>query len=105
MFLWEAAITQGLKKRLSPIAARPALKQVILEHLGHENKKKAWGRSYPPQGWATVLALILLIMEPYLLWLGHAEEDLFGDAIIQYQRVSLGIADNTEKDSPVTLHK
>lgn len=91
-FLWETQVKEALKHQLSPIPARPALRQKILDQLGATRREGLFGWSYA-HGLAAAFALLLIVMVPYLVWRGKVHEEIFTDAVTQYQKVTQGIVD------------
>ncbi|MFQ5850074.1 MAG: zf-HC2 domain-containing protein [Candidatus Binatia bacterium] len=102
MFLWETEARTALKRKLSPIPARPALKERILDELGETHKQGLFGWSYLSHGLAAAFALLLILALPYFFWQGTVQEDIFTDAIAQYQRVAQGIVDTPQAASLAT---
>jgi len=92
-FLWETEVKKSLKRKLSPIPLRPGLRERLLEQLGETNKEGFFGWSYMTHGLAAAFALLLIVAVPYLLRQGKVQEEIFTNAIAQYQMVTQGISD------------
>ncbi|MCH8055449.1 MAG: zf-HC2 domain-containing protein [Deltaproteobacteria bacterium] len=102
MFLWESAVKKTLKRKLSPIPARPGLKERLLDQLGGANREGIFGWSYMSHGLAAAFALLLMVAVPYLFWPGTVQEDILTDTIAQYQKVTQGIANTPQAGSSLT---
>jgi len=104
MFLWETGVTRAIKAKLSLISARPALKERVLDQLRETPREGLFGWSYMAHGLTAVFALLLIVAVPYLFWSDHVEEDIYTDAMAQYQNVAQGITqgikDNQQAASP-----
>lgn len=79
-----------LKRKLSPIPARPGLRERLLDQLGGANRKGIFGWSYLSHGLAAAFALLLMVAVPYLFWPGTVQEDILTDTITRYQKVAQG---------------
>ncbi len=104
MFLWENEVRKFLKRMLSPIKVRAGLKESILDQLGETSKEGLLSRYYS-RGLVAAFALLLLLAVPYLFWRGKVQkvqEEIFTDAIAQYQMVTQGIGDTPQATSPST---
>ena len=101
-FLWETEAKKSLKRKLSPIPLRPGLRARLLDRLGETKREGFFGWSYMAHGLAAAFALLLILGVPYLLWQGKVQEELFTDAIVQYQKVTQGIADSPQAAPSLT---
>lgn len=101
-FLWETEVKRSLRQRLSLIPARPGLRARVLDQLGETAKEGFFGWHYMRHGLAAAFALLFIVAVPYLVWRGKVEENIFSDAISQYQRVTQGIADTAQADRSQT---
>ena len=90
MYIWETQAARDLKRKLFPLEPHPALKERILEQLGESQGAKTWAWSHWKYGLLAVLALLLVVAVPYLLWPNGVEENIFNHAIAQYQKESSG---------------
>lgn len=93
MFLWENEAKKPLKLKLSPIPVRPGLKERLLDQLGETSKEGFLSWFYLPHRLAVAFALLLIVAGPYLIWQHKVQEDIFTDAIAQYQKVTQGIVE------------
>ncbi len=101
-FLWETEVKRSLRQRLSLIPARPGLRARVLDQLGETAKEGFLGWHYMRHGLVAAFALLFIVAVPYLVWRGKVEENIFSDAISQYQRVTQGIADTAQADRSQT---
>lgn len=101
-FLWETEVKRSLRQRLSLIPARPGLRARVLDQLGETAKEGFFGWYYMRYGLVAAFALLFIVAVPYLVWRGKVEENIFSDAISQYQRVTQGIADTAQADRSQT---
>lgn len=101
-FLWETEVKRSLRQRLSLIPARPGLRARVLDQLGETAKEGFFGWYYMRHGLVAAFALLFIVAVPYLVWRGKVEENIFSDAISQYQRVTQGIADTAQADRSQT---
>jgi hypothetical protein len=101
-YLWETEATRSLRQRLSLISARPGLREKLLDQLGETSKEEFFGWSYMSHGLVAAFALLLLLAVPYLFWRDKVQEEIFTDAIAQYQMVTQGIGDTPQGASPLT---
>lgn len=92
-FLWETDAKKFLKRALLSIPARPGLRERVLDQLGETGKEGFLSWFTMPPRLAAAFALLLIAALPYLLWQGKIQEDIFTDAIAQYQKVTQGTAD------------
>lgn len=101
-FLWETEVKKALKQKLTIIPARPGLKVRVLDQLGETSKQGLFGWYYMSHGLVAAFALLLIVAVPYLFWRDNVQEEIFSDAIAQYQRVAQGIGDTPEVTSSST---
>ena len=100
MFLWETKMRSALKRKLSPIPARAALRERVMDQLGVTRKEGLFGWSYMAHGLAAAFALLLIVAVPYLFWPGKVQEDILTDAIMRYQKVMQGIVESPQAAFP-----
>jgi anti-sigma factor RsiW len=100
MYLWETQMRTALKRKLSPIPAREALRERVLDQLGESRKEGLFGWSYMAHGLAAAFALLLIVAVPYLFWPDKVQEDIFTDAIVRYQEVMQGDVEAPQNASP-----
>ncbi len=100
MFHWETQMRSALKRKLSPIAARPALRARVLDQLEGARKEGVFGWPYLAHGLAAAFALVLIVAIPYLSGPGKVQEEIFTDAIAHYQKVTQGIVDAPQTAFP-----
>jgi len=101
MFLWESQMSAALKRKLSPIPARAALRERVLDQLGESRKEGLFGWSYMAHGLAAACAVLLIVAVPYLFWPGKVQEDILTDAIVRYQEVTQGVVETPQAGFPV----
>jgi hypothetical protein len=101
-FLWETQVKKALKQKLTIIPARPGLKVRVLDQLGKTSKEGLFGWYYMSHGLVAAFALLLIVAVPYLVWRDNVQEEIFSDAIAQYQRVAQGTADTPQVTSSLT---
>lgn len=102
MFLWETEAKKSLKLKLSLLPARPGLKERLSDQLGETSKEGVFGWPYVRHGLAAAFALFLIVTVSYLVWRGKPQEEIFTEAVAQYQRVAQGIGDTPEVTSSLT---
>ncbi len=95
-FLWETKMKGFLKQRLSPLQVRPALTEGLLGQLEEKSKEGFLSWSYKGPGLVYAFAILLLMAVPYLVWHSAIQEDLFTNAVAQYQK----LAKETSESSP-----
>ena len=100
MFHWETQMRTALKRKLSPIAARPALKARVLDQLEGTRKEGLFGWPYLAHGLAAAFALLLIVAIPYLSGPGKLQEEILTDAIARYQRVMQGVVETPQAGFP-----
>ena len=100
MFYWETQMRTALKRKLSPIAARPALKARVLDQLEGTRKEGLFGWPYMAHGLAAAFALLLIIAIPYLSGPGKVQEEIFTDTITSYQNVMRGVVETPQAGFP-----
>ncbi len=100
MFHWETQMRSALKRKLSPIAARPALRARVLDQLEGTRKEGLFGWPYLAHGLAAAFALLLIVAIPFLSGPGKLQEEILTDAIVLYQKVTQGIVDAPQTASP-----
>jgi len=100
MFHWETQMRSALKRKLSPIAARPALRARVMDQLEGTRKEGLFGWPYMAHGLAAAFALLLIVAVPYLFWPGKVQEEILTDAVVLYQKVTQGIVDAPQAASP-----
>ena len=100
MFLWESQMSAALKRKLSPIPARAALRERVLDQLGESRKEGLFGWSYMAHGLAAACAVLLIVAVPYLFWPGKVQEDILTDAIVRYQEVMQGFVETPQAGFP-----
>ena len=100
-FLWETEVKKALKRKLTPIPARPGLKERILDQLGEASEEGFLSWFTMPHRLAAAFALLLIAAVPYFVWQHKVQEEIFSDAIAQYQKVTQGIVE-TPQASPLT---
>lgn len=92
-FLWETRVSNALRGKLTPIPARPGLKETIVDQLGEASREGFMSWFSMPHRLAAVLAFLLIVAVPYFVWQRKIEEAIFTDAIAQYQRITHGIGE------------
>ncbi len=97
---WETQMRTALKRKLSPIAARPALKARVLDQLEGTRREGLFGWPYMAHGLAAAFALLIIVTVPYLSGPGKVQKEIFTDAIIRYQKVTQGIVDTPQTAFP-----
>ncbi len=93
MFHWETQMRTALKRKLSPLAARPALKARVLDQLEGTRTEGVFGWPYLAHGLAAAFALLIIVAVPYLSGPGNLQVEILIDAIARYQKVTQGIVD------------
>jgi hypothetical protein len=88
-----------LKSKLTSISATPALKDSLVDQLGATRKAGFSGWSTMSYGLPAAIALLLLVMVPYWVWHNGAPDEIFTDAVAQYQRVTRRAASTVPVDS------
>lgn len=101
-FLWETEVKKALKGKLTPIPARPALKERILDQLGEASKEGFLSWFTTPYRLAAAFALLVIVAVPYFVWQHQVQGGIFTDAIAQYQKVTEGIVKAQEAASSLT---
>lgn len=102
MFIWETDVKKSLGPKLSLLPAKAGLKERLLDRLGETSKEGFFGWSYMSARLATAFALLLIMAVPYVVWRDKVREEIFTDAISQYQKVTQGIADIPQEASSLT---
>jgi anti-sigma factor (TIGR02949 family) len=100
MFHWETQMRTALKRKLSPIAARPALKARVLDQLEGTRKEGLFGWPYMAHGLAAAFALLIIVTVPYLSGPGKVQKEIFTDAIASYQNVMRGVVETPQTAFP-----
>ena len=100
MFHWETQMRSALKRKLSPIPARAALRERVLDQLEGTSKEGLFGWPYLAHGLAAAFALLLIVAIPYLSGPGKFQEEILTDAIVRYQKVTQGIVDDPQTAFP-----
>lgn len=101
-FLWETRVGNALRGKLTPIPARPGLKETIVDQLDEAGREGFMSWFSMPLRLATVFALLLIVGVPYFVWQPKVQEAIFTDAIAQYQKVTEGIVESHEAASSPT---
>lgn len=101
-FLWETEAKKSLKLKLYPIPVRPGLRLKVLEQLGEASRAGFFGWSYMTHGLAAAFALLLILAVPYLFWPGKVQDDIFAEAIAQYQKVTQGVVNTAQGTSALS---
>lgn len=101
-FLWETKARRSIKLRLPLLPARPGLRERLLDRLGETRHESIFGWFYTPYRLATAFALLLIVAVPYFVWQHQVQEEIFTDAIAQYQKVTKGIVEAQEAASSLT---
>jgi len=73
-----------------------------LDQLGENGKEGLLSWFYMPQAVAAAFVLLLMVAVPYLVWRGKASEEIFAQAIAQYQKVTQGIPDSPQPAPSLT---
>ena len=100
MFHWETQMRSALKRKLSPIAARPGLRARVLDQLEGTSKEGLFGWPYLAHGLAAAFVLLLIVAIPYLSGPGKVQEEILTDAIARYQRVMQGVVETPQAGFP-----
>ncbi len=98
-FLWETQVKKALKEKFSGIPIIPGLKERILDQVGETRREGFFGRFYTPHALAAAFVLLLIVAIPYFFWEGRFQEEVFTNAIEQYQQLAQGIASAPERAS------
>ncbi len=101
-FLWETEAKKSLKLKLSLLPARPGLKERVLDQLDETSKQRFWAWFYMPHRLAAAFALLLIVAVPYFVWQRKVQEEIFTDAIAQYQRITHGIGESPQTASSLS---
>ncbi len=101
-FLWETRVGNALRGKLTPIPARPGLKERILDQLGEASKEGLMSWFCMPHRLAAAFALLLIVAVPYFVWQRKVQEEIFTDAIAQYQRITHGIGESPQTASSLS---
>jgi len=101
-FLWETEVKKALKRKLTPIPARPDLRQRVLDQLGETSKEGFLSWFYMPYRLAAAFAFLVIVVVPYFVWQHQVQGEIFTDAIAQYQKVTEGIVEAQEAASSLT---
>ncbi|MBI4528704.1 MAG: zf-HC2 domain-containing protein [Deltaproteobacteria bacterium] len=96
MFLWEAKMMELLKRRLPHVPVRPAFRERLLDQLGETSKDGFFDWSYMSHGLIAAFALLLIVTVPYLVWQEKVQDEIFSDAIAQYEKVTRGLVDTSQ---------
>lgn len=102
VFLWETEAKKSLKLKLYPMPVRPGLRLKVLDQLGETSKEGFFSWSYMSQGLVAAFALLLIVAVPYLVWRDNVQEEIFSDAIAQYQKVTQGVVNTAQGTSALT---
>lgn len=99
IFVWETEAKKSLGQKLSPIPAGPGLRVRVLDQLGEKGREGLFGRFYMSHGLAAAVGLLLILAVPYLVWQNKVQNEIFTNAIAQYQNVTRGIIDTAQASS------
>ena len=82
---WETNATNLLRRSLSPLTARPELKQRLLDRLSEaDNRSLGWLSL--SHAWAPAVSILLIIGIVYFVWPFRNQGDFFVDTVTHYQR-------------------